>query len=200
MRRRLRIRYGIPIILETRVDVNHFRQQSEETGVNTRPGHQNEGAETKIDENLGPSKDAKSLEAAKSKTVGVCQERISLCLTWRQRTRLKDQVAAILSNSGRVVQPSEKYAQLPPLPPMDEWRTTFRVASPLVRDRVFLRNPQTSEELAQQFVCGKWTKSDKPKVIIEAFPGAYCHARVMHALIHGHVSTLQVRDRFQEHF
>jgi len=77
------MRYAIPIILEIRVEVNYFGQQNEEIGVNTRPGHQNEGAEAKIDEHLGPSKDAKSLEAARSKTVGICQGRISLFLTWR---------------------------------------------------------------------------------------------------------------------
>ncbi|ETW81012.1 hypothetical protein HETIRDRAFT_238884, partial [Heterobasidion irregulare TC 32-1] len=56
------------------------------------------------------------------------------------------------------------------LPPINEWSATFPPMLP-TRERVSLRNPDTSEKIAKSFLYGKLTRTDQPKIVIEAFPG-----------------------------
>jgi hypothetical protein len=59
----------------------------------------------------------------------------------------------------------------PPLPELTEWRSEFNTSSPAVRERVSIRNQDTADMLANNFL--NWTGVKGPKVIIEAFPGLF---------------------------
>ncbi|KAI0320776.1 S-adenosyl-L-methionine-dependent methyltransferase [Amylostereum chailletii] len=63
-----------------------------------------------------------------------------------------------------------EYAKFPPLPPLNTWRDTFPRLQQ-VRDRISLRNPLSSMQVAQAFVGSDWSDSGKPKTVVEAFPG-----------------------------
>lgn len=66
------------------------------------------------------------------------------------------------------------YSTLPPLPPIDKWLSHFSFAPPAVRDRVSIRVPESAIRVAHSFINSKRTSTGNPKVIIEAFPGAWC--------------------------
>jgi len=65
------------------------------------------------------------------------------------------------------------YFSLPPLPPTEEWPSHFPFIAPSVRDRVSIRTPASAIRVAHSFINSKKTWTGKPKVIIEAFPGAW---------------------------
>jgi hypothetical protein len=67
-----------------------------------------------------------------------------------------------------------RYNSLPPLPPVDEWLSHFPYAPPVVRDRISIRIPESAIRVAHSFMNSKRTSTGNPKVIIEAFPGAWC--------------------------
>jgi len=66
------------------------------------------------------------------------------------------------------------YNSLPPLPPIDKWLSHFPYAPPVVRDRMSIRVPESAIRVAHSFINSKRTSTGNPKVIIEAFPGAWC--------------------------
>jgi hypothetical protein len=66
------------------------------------------------------------------------------------------------------------YNSLPPLPPLDKWLSHFPYAAPVVRDRISIRVPESAIRVAHSFINSKRTSTGSPKVIIEAFPGAWC--------------------------
>ena len=91
--------------------------------------------------------------------------------------------------SAALIQPSGAFAKLPLLPPINEWSATFPPMLP-TRERVSLRNPDTSEKIAKSFLYGKLTRTDQPKIVIEAFPGA-CIANIYtHLLTNVHSSLI----------
>jgi hypothetical protein len=63
------------------------------------------------------------------------------------------------------------YHSLPPLPPIDNWLPHFAYTSTQVRDRTSIRAPASAISVAHSFVDSKKTSTNKPKVIVEAFPG-----------------------------
>lgn len=63
------------------------------------------------------------------------------------------------------------YFSLPPLPPTEEWLSYFSCASPASRDRVSIRAPASAINIARSFINSKKTSTNKPKVVVEAFPG-----------------------------
>ncbi len=65
------------------------------------------------------------------------------------------------------------YFSLPSLPPIDQWVSHFPYGPLVVRDRVSIRDPASAIRVAQSFISSKKTLTGKPKVIIEAFPGAW---------------------------
>ena len=67
----------------------------------------------------------------------------------------------------------DHYSGLPPLPPIDKWLSHFPYAQPVVRDRISIRDPASAIHVAQSFINSKKTSTGNPKVIIEAFPGAW---------------------------
>jgi hypothetical protein len=66
------------------------------------------------------------------------------------------------------------YSSLPLLPPIDKWLSHFTYTSPVVRDRISIRTPESAIRVAQSFISSKKTSTGNPKVIVEAFPGARC--------------------------
>ena len=63
------------------------------------------------------------------------------------------------------------YHSLPPLPPVDNWLPHFAYGSTQLRDRISIRAPASAISVAHSFVNSKRTSTNKPKVIVEAFPG-----------------------------
>lgn len=63
------------------------------------------------------------------------------------------------------------YSSLPPLPPIDDWLPHFPYTSPQLRDRISIRAPESAISVARSFINSKTAPTNKPKVIIEAFPG-----------------------------
>lgn len=59
-----------------------------------------------------------------------------------------------------------------PLPPIDTWREHFSGMHKGVRERVSISNSQSAVDVAHSFIEGPSTRTDQPKVVIEAFPGA----------------------------
>ncbi|KAI0256177.1 hypothetical protein BJV78DRAFT_443703 [Lactifluus subvellereus] len=68
------------------------------------------------------------------------------------------------------------YFRLPPLPPIDDWLSHFPYATPVVRDRISIRDPASAIRVARSFITSKKTSTGNPKIIIEAFPGALSRA------------------------
>ena len=67
-----------------------------------------------------------------------------------------------------------RYSSLPPLPPIEDWLSHFPYSSLVLRDRISLRTPETAISVAHSFINSKKTSTGSPKVIVEAFPGAWC--------------------------
>lgn len=76
------------------------------------------------------------------------------------------------------------YFSLPPLPPIDDWLSHFSYASAVVRDRISIRTPASAIRVAHSFINSKKTATEKPKVIVEAFPGVWCLEAVAKLLSH----------------
>ncbi len=80
-------------------------------------------------------------------------------------------------------------SSLPPLPPLEEWRTLFPWGSGARRDRVFLSNLDTARKVARSFIKDSPTNG-KGKVVVEAFPGA-CY---LSCLLAGHPRFMHEQD------
>ncbi|THH15037.1 hypothetical protein EW146_g5377 [Bondarzewia mesenterica] len=114
----------------------------------------------------------------------------------QQRSAFDESIAAI-NNSSLVVEPSDDYARFPALPRMNEWRTYFPPAPVVVRDRVSIKNPLSSEAVAKSFIRNKLTKSRQPKVIIEAFPGPGSLSRALLTLPPTEVGKLIILEDYE---
>lgn len=86
-----------------------------------------------------------------------------------------------LERGGTFAEALEHYSSLPPLPPLGDWLSHFPYGSIAVRDRISIRNPLSAIHLAHSFVDTKKTSTGKPKVVIEAFPGALILSSREHA-------------------
>ncbi|KAF8577315.1 S-adenosyl-L-methionine-dependent methyltransferase [Ramaria rubella] len=90
-------------------------------------------------------------------------------------------------------------SNIPPLPPISEWRSTFYTAHRYRRARVCLSNPQTSEGVAESFLPPKESE-EKGKVIIEAFPGPGALTRALLELPPSRMRKLVVLEDVPEYF
>ena len=77
-----------------------------------------------------------------------------------------------------------RYSSLPPLPPVENWLSHFSYAAAVVRDRISIRTPASAIRVAHSFINSKTTSTEKPKVIVEAFPGVWCLEAVVKLLSH----------------
>ncbi|KAA1471683.1 S-adenosyl-L-methionine-dependent methyltransferase [Dentipellis sp. KUC8613] len=89
---------------------------------------------------------------------------------------------------------SAAYAALPPLPPLDEWRTYFQTTPSGVRDRISIRNPESATQVARGFLTGKRTRTNQPKIVIEAFPGPGALSRALMTLPPDQMSKLIILE------
>lgn len=76
----------------------------------------------------------------------------------------------------------DHYSSLPPLPPNDDWLSYFSCVTPPLRDRISIRAPASAINVARSFINSKKTSTNKPKVIVEAFPGV-CHLKAVVTLV-----------------
>jgi hypothetical protein len=90
----------------------------------------------------------------------------------------------VFAGGGSLAASLDHYHSLPPLPPIEKWRSHFPYSRPIVRDRVSIRTPATAIRVAQSFINSKKTSTTKPKVVIEAFPGAWCLGALVTLLLH----------------
>ncbi|KAI8993812.1 S-adenosyl-L-methionine-dependent methyltransferase [Trametes punicea] len=69
-------------------------------------------------------------------------------------------------------------SNLPPLPPLSQWKTRFPVHNTLRRERVVISNPDTARLVAQSFLSTP-PNHEGGKIVVEAFPGPGALSRAM---------------------
>ncbi|TFY70882.1 hypothetical protein EVG20_g2110 [Dentipellis fragilis] len=82
------------------------------------------------------------------------------------------------------------------LPPLDEWRTYFHTTPSAARDRISIRNPESASQVARGFLTGKRTRTNQPKIVVEAFPGPGALSRALMALPHSQMSKLIILEDY----
>ncbi|OCH95074.1 S-adenosyl-L-methionine-dependent methyltransferase [Obba rivulosa] len=85
--------------------------------------------------------------------------------------------------------------RIPSLPDQATWSEVFPVyAVSTLRDRVFVRKPETAAKLAESFLSDQLTTEGRPKVVIETYPGPGVLSRALLELPHSKLRKLIILE------
>ncbi|KAL6310467.1 S-adenosyl-L-methionine-dependent methyltransferase, partial [Sparassis latifolia] len=90
-------------------------------------------------------------------------------------------------------------SELPPLPPLEEWRHHFTVGTNYSRENVSLWNPHTAARIAHSFLSNPSPASGNGKIIIEAYPGPGALSRALLTLPKSKVRKLIILEDHEQY-